>query len=95
MAAPYLLTVDLGTSGPKAAVVGIDGRVAGSGQAKVTTLFPTDGAAEQDPAEIWMATLATCRSALAESPTTAAVAPSEVVGRDHLEPVLVGRAGRR
>ncbi len=79
MTAPYLLTVDLGTSGPKAAVVGIDGRVVGSGQAKVATLFPADGAAEQDPAEIWSATLATCHAALAESRSTAEVEPADLV----------------
>ena len=79
MTAPYLLTVDLGTSGPKAAVVGIDGRVVGAGQAKVTTLFPAEGAAEQDPAEIWTATLDTCRTALAESQSTAGVDSNEVV----------------
>ena len=79
MTAPYLLTVDLGTSGPKAAVVGIDGRVVGAGQAKVTTLFPAEGAAEQDPAEIWTATLDTCRTALAESQSTAGVGSNEVV----------------
>jgi xylulokinase len=79
VAAPYLLTVDLGTSGPKAAVVGIDGRVVGSGQAKVSTLFPEAGAAEQDPAEIWSATLATCATALGESRTTAGVEPSDVI----------------
>ncbi len=39
MTAPYLLTIDLGTSGPKAAVVGSDGLIAGSGQAKVATVF--------------------------------------------------------
>ncbi len=79
MTAPYLLTVDLGTSGPKAAVVGIDGRVVGSGQAKVTTLFPAEGAAEQDPSEIWAVTLDTCRTALAESQSAAGVDPGEVV----------------
>ncbi len=79
MTAPYLLTVDLGTSGPKAAVVGIDGLVVGAGQAKVTTLFPVQGAAEQDPAEIWAATLDVCRAALAESRSVAGVEPAEVV----------------
>lgn len=79
MAAPYLLTVDLGTSGPKAAVVGIDGRVVGSGQEKVTTLFPAEGAAEQDPDQIWAVTLESCRTALAESQTAAGVEPADVV----------------
>ncbi len=79
MTAPYLLTVDLGTSGPKAAVVGIDGRVVGAGQAKVTTLFPAEGAAEQDPAEIWATTVDTCRAALAESRSAVGVEPGDVV----------------
>jgi len=67
MTAPYVLTVDLGTSGPKAAVVGSRGEIAGSGQHKVTTVFPAAGAAEQDPDEIWRATLASCRAALGEA----------------------------
>jgi xylulokinase len=64
---PYLLTVDLGTSGPKAAVIGSDGRIVGSGRAGVTTSFTADGGVEQDPDEIWAATLASCRAALAEA----------------------------
>ena len=79
MTAPYLLTIDLGTSGPKAAVVGIDGSVVGSGQQKVTTLFPADGAAEQDPDEIWAATLDSCRAALAQSQSVASVERSDVI----------------
>jgi len=79
MTAPYLLTVDLGTSGPKAAVVGIDGRVVGSGQERVATTFPDGVGAEQDPAEIWTATLASCRTALAASRTLAHVEPDDVV----------------
>jgi len=79
MTAPYLLTIDLGTGGPKAAVVGSDGRIVGSGQAKVTTVFPETAAAEQDPADVWAATLDSCRVALAESRSTAHVEPHEVI----------------
>ena len=79
MTAPYLLTVDLGTSGPKAAVVGIDGRVVGAGYQKVTTLFPEGGAAEQDPAVIWSTTLVACRSALTEARTAVQIEPHEIV----------------
>ncbi|HEY5662523.1 MAG TPA: FGGY family carbohydrate kinase [Ilumatobacter sp.] len=78
MSATHLLTVDLGTSGPKAAVVGIDGRVVGAGRAAVTTSFPAEGAAEQDPDEIWAATLASCRSALAQARSVAGVGPADV-----------------
>ena len=79
MTAPYLLTVDLGTSGPKAAVVGVDGRVVGAGYQKVVTVFPAEGAAEQDPAEIWAATLVACRSALTEARTSVHLEPADIV----------------
>jgi xylulokinase len=59
-----VLTIDLGTSGPKAAVVDAAGRVLGSGREPVTTRFGADGAAEQDPAEVWQATVRACRHAL-------------------------------
>lgn len=78
MTARYILTVDLGTSGPKAAVVSSDGRIVGSGQRKVVTHFPAPGAAEQDPDEIWAATVGACREALAESGHQG-VTPPEVI----------------
>ncbi len=61
----HVLTIDLGTSGPKAAVVRDDGRVVGSGQAPLTIRFTADGGAEQDPAEVWRATLDSVTRALA------------------------------
>lgn len=79
MTAPYLLSIDLGTSGPKAAVVGCDGRVVGSGQSTVATVFPEAGGAEQDPEEVWTATLGSCRAALAEARSAAHVTPRDVV----------------
>jgi xylulokinase len=52
---PYILAIDLGTSGPKVAVVAADGAVVGSEFEPVELhLFP-GGGAEQDPAEWWMA----------------------------------------
>lgn len=97
MTAPYLLTVDLGTSGPKAAVIGIDGRVVGAGQAKVTTLFPGEGAAEQDPAEIWSATVDACHTALGASRSGVGVAPADVIAviisSQYSSVVPVDRAG--
>ena len=63
----HILTIDLGTSGPKAAVISSDGRVVGAGQHKVTTTFPSAAAAEQDPDEIWRATVSSCRSAIKQA----------------------------
>ena len=49
---PYVLAVDLGTSGPKAAVVSLQGRIVSTGRARVETIFlPGDGA-EQDPESV-------------------------------------------
>jgi xylulokinase len=73
----YVLTVDLGTSGPKAAVVSSDGHVVGSGQHRVTSTFPEPGAAEQDPDEIWQATVTSCREAIAAA-AAADVPASEI-----------------
>jgi xylulokinase len=104
MAGRHILTIDLGTSGPKAAVVSTDGRVVGAGQHKVTTTFPGAGAAEQDPDEIWRATVTSCREALAEaaagdvraadvvavivSSQYSSIVPVDAAGR-HLHPMLL------
>ena len=71
----HVLTIDLGTSGPKAAVVSDAGAVVGSARASVRTVFTDDGGAEQDPEEVWRATVESATGALAD----AAVAPDAVV----------------
>ncbi len=51
----YVLSIDLGTSGPKVALVSANGEIAASAARSVRThLIPPDGA-EQDPEEIWNA----------------------------------------
>lgn len=53
---PFILAIDLGTSGPKVALVAADGNVAASSFEPVELhLFP-GGGAEQDPAAWWAAT---------------------------------------
>lgn len=104
MGGRHILTIDLGTSGPKAAVVSSDGRVVGAGQHKVATSFPGAGAAEQDPDEIWRATVTSCREALAEaaagdvrprdvvavivSSQYSSIVPVDATGR-HLHPMMI------
>ena len=61
----HVLTIDLGTSGPKAAVVSDEGVVVGSARASVRTVFSDDGGAEQDPDAVWEATLDAASHALA------------------------------
>ncbi len=71
----HVLTIDLGTSGPKAAVVSDAGTVVGAARASVRTMFSDDGGAEQDPEAVWAATLDAATRALA----AAAVDPGSFV----------------
>ena len=71
----HILTIDLGTSGPKAAVVSSHGTLVGSARESVPTNFGPDGAAEQDAELVWQATLEAAGRALA-----AAVEPLSIVG---------------
>lgn len=61
------LAIDLGTGGPKVALVASDGTLAArSARAVTTERIPPDGA-EQDPEEIWHAILSASREVLAEA----------------------------
>ena len=62
------LAFDLGTGGPKVAVVEPDGTVLGTGQVGVPTQFGADGSAEQDPEVVWQAVVQASRAAIAASP---------------------------
>ncbi len=76
----HVLTIDLGTSGPKAAVVSAAGDVVGSARAFVRTDFLDGGGAEQDPELVWSATVEAMAGALAAARlrdgTIAAIAAS-------------------
>lgn len=54
----YMLAIDLGTGGPKVALIGDDGRIAASAVRSVRTQLLPDSGAEQDPDEIWEAIIA-------------------------------------
>jgi len=69
----HILTIDLGTSGPKAAVVSSDGTLVGAARASVSTNFGPRGAAEQDAELVWQATLEAARGALATAGDRSAV----------------------
>ncbi len=76
MPRPCVLAIDLGTSGPKVALVGADGFVAAHAFRPVRTRrIPPDGA-EQDPEEIWEAIL----DAAAQVVHEAGHPPDEIVG---------------
>jgi xylulokinase len=71
-----VLAVDLGTGGPKVALVSPSGRIAASSSESVELHLLPGGGAEQDPAAWWGAIVAAARDALGK----ASVAASSVVG---------------
>ncbi|MCH7960661.1 MAG: FGGY-family carbohydrate kinase [Candidatus Hydrogenedentes bacterium] len=75
-ASKYFLAIDLGTGGPKTAVVSTAGEILGTGKASVETIHLPEGGAEQDPAAVWDAVKASCKDAL----STSAIDPKAVVG---------------
>src|SRR3712207_1997945 len=60
-----VLAIDAGTTGVTALVVGEDGDVLARGYREFAQLFPRPGWVEHEPEDIWTATLAACRQALA------------------------------
>jgi glycerol kinase len=62
-----VLAIDAGTTGVTALIVAAEGKVTSRGYAEFSQYFPEPGWVEQAPGEIWEATLAACRSALAAS----------------------------
>jgi xylulokinase len=72
----YVLAVDLGTGGPKVALLSVTGRVAAHAFQAVGIHLTEDGGAEQSPEEWWAAVVASARQALQES----GVPPERVVG---------------
>ena len=71
----YVLAIDLGTSGPKAAVVSSAGEIRSTGRATVTSHFFAGGGAEQEPDAVWEASKQACKDALSGSD----VSPKDIV----------------
>jgi xylulokinase len=72
----YVLAVDLGTGGPKVAIISAQGRIAAHAFEKVALTLGDDGAAEQMPQDWWDAIVTSARRAMAES----GVPPDKIVG---------------
>jgi xylulokinase len=72
----YVLAVDLGTGGPKVAVISAEGRIAAHAFEKVPIALGADGGAEQMPQDWWDAIVSAGRRAVAES----GVDPGNIVG---------------
>jgi xylulokinase len=63
-----VLALDLGTGGPKVALVGLDGEVLGAEREPNTVTYLPGGGAEQDPADWWRAIVAAGRRLLDAHP---------------------------
>jgi glycerol kinase len=66
-----VLAIDAGTTGVTALVVDETGRVVARGYEEFPQHFPRPGWVEHEPEQIWQATLAACRQALAGQTVTA------------------------
>lgn len=92
--APCVLAIDLGTSGPKAAVVSLDGRILATGRAPVTTMHLPDGGAEQNPEAVWSAVKSACIAALRGSGIDAARVLAVACSSQYSSVVPVDAQGR-
>jgi xylulokinase len=66
-ASQYVLSIDLGTGGPKVSLVGDDGGITAATERAVETLHVGDGGAEQDPEEVWSAILSAAAQVVHEA----------------------------
>jgi xylulokinase len=72
----FVLAVDLGTGGPKVAVISAQGRIVAHAFEKVPLVLSADGGAEQMPKDWWDAIVRAARRALVDS----GVDPGSIVG---------------
>ena len=87
---PHVLAVDLGTGGPKVAVLAATGRVVAHAFQAVGIELTDDGGAEQSPQAWWDAIVASARQALARQRRGA-----RGRRRDRLHLAVVGHRARR
>lgn len=93
-AGPYVLAIDVGTSGPKAAIVSLHGRIVATARAHVDTIFLGDDGAEQDPEALWSAVKQACAAALRSSGVAAREVLAVICSSQYSSIVPVDRAGR-
>jgi len=91
---PYVLAIDVGTSGPKAAIVSLQGSVVATARAHVETIFLPDDGAEQDPEALWRAVKAACGAALKESGVAAPDVLAVICSSQYSSIVPVDHHGR-
>ncbi|HEX2890623.1 glycerol kinase GlpK [Vineibacter terrae] len=72
MPARHILAIDQGTTSTRAIVFDAAARPVASSQRELPQIYPAPGWVEHDPEEIWRATVAVCRDALAQAGLDAA-----------------------
>lgn len=90
---PCVLAIDLGTSGPKTAVVSASGVIHALGRAQVETFHLPDGGAEQDPAAVWEAVKHAAREAVGLSGVSAARIEAVLCSSQFASIIPVGKDG--
>ena len=93
-ASQYILSIDLGTGGPKLSVVADDGSIAASAVRAVETLNLADGGSEQDPEEIWSAILSAARQVVHESGVPADAILAVTCASQYFSVVPIDEQGR-
>jgi glycerol kinase len=73
MADGSVLAIDQGTTSTRAMVFDHQARVLALAQRELPQIYPADGWVEHDPEELWRATVAVCREALAKAPSVVAI----------------------
>ena len=64
---PHVLAIDLGTSGPKVAVLDCAGAIVASGRGHVDTITLPETGFEQDATLLWEATKTACKFAIKDA----------------------------
>jgi xylulokinase len=91
---PYVLAIDVGTSGPKAAIVSLQGSILATARAHVETMFLPDDGAEQDPEALWNAVKQASGTALRESGVASSDVLAVITTSQYSSIVPVDRDGR-
>lgn len=91
---PYILAIDLGTSGPKVALVAPDGAVIASAFAETPLLLLANGGAEQRPDDWWTAVVRATREVLGRRPVPVGPIAAVSCTSQYSCTVAVGKDGR-
>jgi xylulokinase len=91
---PYVLAIDVGTSGPKAAIVSLQGSIVATARAHVDTIYLEDDGAEQDPEALWSAVKQACAAALRSSGIASRDVLAVICSSQYSSIVPVDHAGR-